>query len=487
MTRRTRVAVGVATAGLLLGIWADVLFHSQPLGANVLLFAASFVTALTFLLRIADAPLHQGRRWMLAPLLVFAAAFLWHDSVLLTAANLLALAGAFVLGALRRTSHGIHRADMTDYAAGVAAAGGSAAAGAIHLLHKDVDWEEVGHAARTDRVAVLARGVGLGIPLVILFGGLFMGADAVFKDLVTSAVPSLQNPLAHLFLIVVAAWLATGLLRDLLAGRDEERLLSPSALAARRFGERLGPTEVGIALLGLNALFVAFVLVQLRYLFGGRDLVESRAHLTYAQYARHGFFELLAVSALVLVVLLLADALVERRGKLVPLLSAGLVALVFVVIASALQRMRLYEQAYGLTELRFYAVGVIVWLAVVFVWFCVTVLRGRRDVFAAGAVVAGFIATAALNVVNPDAVIARTNLDRPRVDAAYVAGLSDDAVPTLLARLPSLRPDLRKAIATELLRRRVQRGDWRSFNVGRSRAAGLLARHHRELVRYAVK
>jgi uncharacterized protein DUF4153 len=226
--------------------------------------------------------------------------------------------------------------------------------------------------------------------------------------------------------------------------------------------------------------------VQLRYLFGGKDLVEARAHLTYAQYARHGFFELLAVSALVLLVLLAVDALLRRspgrRTHGARLLSAGLVALVFVVMASALQRMRLYEQVYGLTELRLYAIGIILWLGVVFVWFSMTVLRGRRSLFAVGAVAAGFVATAILNAANPDALIARTNLDRPGVDVAYVAGLSDDAVPELLEALPGLRPEVRRPLAIELLGRSEWGGDWRSFNLARARARSLLASHHEELV-----
>jgi hypothetical protein len=488
MTRGTRAAVGVAAAGFLLGLWADILFHGHPLGLNVVLWVLAFVAALAALLRIAQAPLHQGRRWMLAPLVVFAAAFVWHDSPLLVASNLLALAGALALGALRRTERNkIHRASVSDYAAGLAAAGGSAAAGAVHLLHRDIDWDELGRGLRTERSGAVFRGLALGVPLLVLFGALFMAADAVFKNLVTAAVPPLQHPLAHVLLVLVAAWLAAGLVRDLVARRDEERLVSPSALAARGFPSVLGPTEVGIALGALNALFLAFVLVQFRYLFGGSQLVQSRAHLTYAQYARHGFFELLAVSVLVLALLLLVDSLSRRSSRVVQLLSAGLVALVFVVMASALERMHVYEQAYGLTELRLYAVGVILWLGVVFLWFCGTVLRQRRDLFAVGAVVAGFVATAVLNVANPDALIARTNLDRPRVDAIYVAGLSDDAVPALLERLPSLRPDLRRSIAAELLRRPDTAGGWRSFNFARSRAADLLAAHHAELVNYAVK
>jgi len=120
---------------------------------------------------------------------------------------------------------------------------------------------------------------------------------------VTTAVPPFEHPLGHVLVVLALSWLTAGLLRDLLAAREEIRLLSPAALRAKTPRFSLGPAEVGIALGALNALFLAFVLVQLRYLFGGKGLVEAQAHLTYAQYARHGFFELLAVSALVLLVL----------------------------------------------------------------------------------------------------------------------------------------------------------------------------------------
>ncbi|MFL5979207.1 MAG: DUF4153 domain-containing protein, partial [Gaiellaceae bacterium] len=117
--------------------------------------------------------------------------------------------------------------------------------------------------------------------------------------------------------------------------------------------------------------------------------------------------------------------------------------------------------------------------------FGVTVLRGRRGSFALGAMVAGFAATAVLNVANPDALIARTNLDRSRVDVSYVAGLSDDAVPAMLEKLPSLRPGLRRALALELLCRSAGGDDWQSFNLARSQADELLAQHHDELVTFS--
>ena len=162
-------------------------------------------------------------------------------------------------------------------------------------------------------------------------------------------------------------------------------------------------------------------------------------------------------------------------------LAAALLVLLGVVIASALQRMRLYMQHFGLTELRVYATGVIVWLAVVSAWFAVTVLRGRRHAFAMGALVAGFAATFALNVLSPDALIARTNVTRPVVDVSYLAGLSDDAVPTLVARIRALPSSQRALLARALLDRDVAVGDWRSWNVSRSRAADSLRAHRSEL------
>jgi Domain of unknown function (DUF4173) len=489
MSRATRSGVGILGAGAILGVWADVVFHGHPLGLNVFLWTVGFVIALAALLRLARAPLNQGRRWMLVPLLMFSAAFLWRDSELLRATNLLAIAGAVMLGALRRNGASPRSAPVSEYAAGMAAAGFSAFAGAVRLLHRDVEWETVGRSMRGDRLAIVGRGLGLGLPLLLLFGALFMAADAVFRSFLTGVIPPLDDAPAHGVFAAAAAWVTIGLLRDLLVAREQDRLISPAAISSWPSPLSLGSGEVAIALGALNVLFVAFVAVQFRYLFGGDDLVVARAHLTYADYARRGFFELLAVSALVLLVLFAANGLVrskEDRGpRIVRLLSGGLVALVFVVMASALLRMYLYQEAYGLTHLRIYVVGVILWLAAVFVWFAATVLRGRRRAFATGAVVAGFVATAGLNVLNPDALIVRTNLERPRVDVTYLAGLGDDAVPALLERLPELRPELRGALAAQLLQRAEQEGDWRSFNLSRSRAQELLSEHRDELIAFA--
>jgi hypothetical protein len=489
MSRETKAAIALAASALGLGIAADLLFDGQRLGLNVLLWMVAFVLALTLVLRASRAPLHQGRRFMVAPLLVFAALFAWHDSLLLVLANIVALAAAFAMGALRRTQPRLRSATLSDYGGGVIAAGCSMLAGAIPLLMSDIGWKELRRPA-SEKVASVARGVAIGLPLLLLFGALFVAADAVFKQLLSAAVPTLSasSLVTHAFVVLVVAWLAAGLLRDVLAPLEDRRVISAETLDAFKVRPRLGAVELNVAVAIVDLLFLAFVIVQFRYLFGGRDLVQQTANLTYAEYARHGFFELVAVAALTLPLLLLGDWMLradERGRRAFRWLAGTLLALLGIVILSALQRMKLYLDQYGLTELRLYATGFILWLGVVCAWFAVTVLRGKRHTFAVGALVAGFAATLTLNALNPDALIARTNVTRPVVDVRYLAGLGDDAVPTLVARLSYLPPEDRPYLASSLLSRH-DAGDWRAWNLSRSRADRAIRGHRAELERLAA-
>jgi hypothetical protein len=443
MSRESRVAAALVAVAVVLGIAADVFFRGRGLGLNVGLFAVVFVGALALLLRVGRAPLHQGRRWMAAPLLVFSFAFVWHDSPLLTIANALAVGGAVAVGALRRTTPA--RASVADYAEGLAAAGAGALAGTIRLLQHEVPWDELGGAFRRGPTRAVARGLALGLPLLLVFGGLFVAADSVFQHLVTAALPDLPHLWSHVVVVAVVAFFAAGLLRDLVAAKTT--LPRPKML-------RLGATEVAVALAVLNLLFAGFVAVQAR---------EALGDLTAAQFARRGFFELVAVSLLVLPVVLGANALAPARVTRV--LCGILLLLELAVAASALDRLWLDQRQYGLTEPRLYATGIVLWLVCVFIWLGVTTLRAQGR-FAVGALVLGFAATAALNAMDPDALIARVNLSRPHVDYAYLMHLSDDAVPTLVAHERSLPPALRRQLRT----RALPHIDLLSWNLSRERA-----------------
>jgi hypothetical protein len=137
--------------------------------------------------------------------------------------------------------------------------------------------------------------------------------------------------------------------------------------------------------------------------------------------------------------------------------------------------------AYGLTELRLYTTAFMLWLAVAFVLLLATVLRARPRWFAFGALVTAFATVTALNAINPDALIAETNLDRhegaPAVDASYLAGLSADAYPTLVERLDELPSGARATVADAMLAHGLREdADWRTWNLGRMRGEAAIRR-----------
>ena len=211
--------------------------------------------------------------------------------------------------------------------------------------------------------------------------------------------------------------------------------------------------------------------------------MQAAAGLTFAEYARHGFFQLVVVAVLTLPALLVADALtpldhVARRS----VRRAALVTLVLVggILASAALRMKLYLDAYSLTEDRFYASVAIAWIAGVLAWFAVTVLRDRRERFIGGAMVSAFGVWALLVAANPDAIIANANLARlerdGKVDASYLGYLSYDAAPALVAALPRMsaaqRCEVRRALARDrvALEQREDDRDWRAWSLAGWRA-----------------
>ena len=114
-------------------------------------------------------------------------------------------------------------------------------------------------------------------------------------------------------------------------------------------------------------MFAVFLAVQFRYFFAGSANVHIDG-FTFAEYARRGFFELVAV-ALIAGVLYFSlasftkrESAAKRRGF--SILAGLLLAQVGVILVSAFQRLRLYEQAYGFTSLRLAAHVFMVFLGV---------------------------------------------------------------------------------------------------------------------------
>ncbi|WP_036408398.1 DUF4153 domain-containing protein [Microbispora rosea] len=343
-------------------------------------------------------------------------------------------------------------------------------------------WFLAGPLRRLKRRRMLPTLVSALVTVVLLavFGLLFSSADAVFSAFLSDLLrtPDWVRSLPYrIFVFCVFAGLAAA---AVLVG------LRPVAEpAAPDLRMSLGRQVWVIPLLGLNVLFAAFVTVQITVLFGGSRRVLTTAGLTYAEYARSGFFELVTVSLFVLGIVAAAVALLRRESRadrwLLAVLLGLLCAFTLVILASALHRLGLYTDAYGLSRLRASVEATIWWLGAVFVLVlavgAVRLAGGGTSWFFRALVLLTGVSLLAFAVWDPDARVAETQLavrGVERLDHGYLSELGAEAVP-ILDRLPE--PDRSCVLSDVVAFNDLWRPDpWNGWNLARARAREVLER-----------
>jgi len=479
---KRRAATAAVLAAVLVGMAGDALLRAPTLGINLLLWAGVALLATAWVAR-TRARAARPDAWLLAiPICFFAGVFAWRTAETLLVFNMLAMLLAF--GILAFTLSGwparVTRASLGEMILGAVSLALSAAFGGPMLVVHDRALADGGARTRWRGTMAIARGVLIALPVLLVFGALLSSADPRFERLLGRLIDiDFGETISHILFVGFIAWWTAGYLR---AATVADR---PLGLANVRQAPRLalGITEMATALGLVDALFAVFVAIQLPNLFGGLAHVQQVAGLTIAEYARGGFFQLVMVAALVLPLLIVSAALVKREGTrdwtVFRALALAMVALVAVMVASALQRLSLYAAMFGLTEDRVYAAAIVAWLAIVFALLIATVLRRRDAGFAFGALAAGWLVLAALDFVNPQALIVRVNADRVVEGAAfdwqYAKKLEADAMPALAAAINRLDAPGRCAVAATLATVANNRAsglaeDWRSWNAARVRA-----------------
>ncbi|MDO3648445.1 DUF4153 domain-containing protein [Nocardia mangyaensis] len=323
-------------------------------------------------------------------------------------------------------------------------------------------------SAQVSKVRRYGVSVAVTAALLVVFVPLLGGADATFAGLLNGLVPTVDAAAAWQWILLFAV-LGAGALGALylLAGPPAHAAESTRPLRLWARSEWVLPVGA------LTVLFAVFLGAQFVALFGGDDYVQRTAGLTYAEYARSGFWQLSAVSILTLAVILAVlhwsarDTAADRRWLRVLLSAMSVLALV--IVCSALARMWTYQQAYGFTVLRLLVTMCELWVGLVYVLTLVAIARLHWNWVPRAAVGTALTTLIALALLNPEHLVAERNIDRwakgERLDTAYLRTLSPDILPAL-NRLPTpMRADIETPLRTDL-----EADPWWSWNLSRSSA-----------------
>lgn len=277
------------------------------------------------------------------------------------------------------------------------------------------------------------RGLFIAAPIVLILWGLFAGGDVVFRNLFKVDL-NLDRFFLNLFWAFCGAWVAAGMMALASCEVDDVADNPRRSFAGLETSVVLGCVAVLMLLFEVTALIV---------LGGGAKNVLEDQGLSFAQYARSGYFQLLTAATLVMIILtvvrLKLDLSEKRLSTLARNLSLVISAMLVLLVGLSFRRLWLYVDEYGYTMLRLYAMIFCLWLVLTVCALAVDVLQagGESPKLVLGASIAALVALFLLNLVNPELLIVKGSKHDGLgyIDDYYPEHLSAEAVPEMVKQI----------------------------------------------------
>ena len=520
-------ATRILLLSLLVAWCFDQLFWQKPIGINFFIFVALCLLAGALITR-GEGERPAGTSLLIVPVvLYFAAVTFLRQEPFTQALSVVLVMGALMVLVITWLGGKWLNYSLSDYFMGVIHLMGSALARPVSILAGSAKPAAAtvspaaalpgGQPAPVETAAApgvnerkprpvwaILRGLLLALPVVALLAGLLAAADPIFAQQMEQflkffRIENLGQYIFRLIYILIGAYLLIGVYLHAIGPSRAEKLIGVEKPWLTPF---LGWLEAVIVLGAVDLLFLFFVIVQFRYFFGGQTNIHIDGY-TFAEYARRGFGELVAVAVISLMLFLGLSAITRRdtprQRAIFSGLGIGLVVLVATILVSAFQRLLLYEAAYGFSRLRTYTHVFMVWVGILLLATVVLELLGKLRAFALAGVVVlvGFGLT--ISLINVDGLIVRQNVARAvagwELDSGYLVGLSDDAVPALVGAFNNagLKPILHDDIGAVLACRAALDGQverahpWQGYSWPYANAHQLYALYQPQLAAYPVR
>lgn len=348
----------------------------------------------------------------------------------------------------------------------------------ISTVHKDF-FRRNGPINSTYRK--VAIGLIISFPILVVFAFLFSSADMVFAEGIKQMFDFSINPFMVNTIIRVAIISAVvGLFFYEVV--HERHVLGEGEPKVKIFDHVIVTTILTL----LNILFLTFVFIQLQYLFGNDAFVQAN-NIVYSEYAVSGFNQLAWIIGLAaaLLAFLYRGTTTGKGKKMTKILKIILIAQVGIIALSALKRMNLYQDAYGLTLKRYFVEWFIYTVSALLLFGAGSIMKSLsfRKLFL-GSLIVVLTSVTIVTSLNIDGKIARENMDRYMYEGKELDGeyllyqLSKDVLPEFQravdagydyspmhdtsfnnksARMLSLKTNMRKLLSTQEV------SDWRSF------------------------
>ncbi len=475
---------------VVLAIVFNILFYDKGLGISYPIFVLAFYGVVIFVLK--DKIVFKANFEMLLtiPIIMLSFTYLLFSNQIFMVFNFLIIPVLILMQTILITNNNVYKwfdaRFIIDLLNGIFIRTLSYVFKPFRLISKIIKSK-----TDSDKASVVSKvviGLLLSVPLAAVVISLLSEADEVFGHWMKSITDmfvkvNMEDFIAQLIIGLFVGTIIFSYLWSLY--NDKNKLPDSRPEENTQIKKVWDPIVVLTMLISVNLIYVIFTIIQFTYLFGSVSSLLPEG-VTYAEYARRGFFELILVTLINVSILISVINFTKKENvisaKALKILNSLLVACTMVMLLSAHFRMSLYEEAYGYTYLRVFTHAFMIFIFVILTATLIKVWKESLSLLKSYIVIT-IIAYIAINYFNADVFIVNNNIRRfnnpeiNTIDTAYLSYLSDDAVPYMVELLESPDTQVSEDIRHQLFIRKEklqEERDWQSFNLSHYKAKKIL-------------
>ncbi|XOB42238.1 MAG: DUF4153 domain-containing protein [Candidatus Nealsonbacteria bacterium] len=521
---------------VILGMLVDYLFYGKPIGVSFFVFILVLIIFSLILTKKFQQKLFKTQHLLLIPVLLFSAMIFCRSSSFLTFFNILFSLFLISLFFTLFLEKNLLDFNLSKYFISPFSLILNSFKKSARVIDKIINQNQAVRKFGSPEFKSAIRGIIISIPILAVFIWLLSSADIVFQQYLDRLLKINidMEIVLRILIVLVSSCFFIGVFAKAFSLFKDKSLTefandkSENSLTKNNQTKLLDSIESSMVLGSVGLLFLVFIIFQFFYLFGAKEYVWGiEEYITYSEYAKKGFGELIAVSIISFLLIYAIDKFGKRENlsqkKLSKILSSVLVFEIFVIMASAFSRLSLYIDGYGYTFSRLLAFAFLIGLGFIFlILLCKILLEKKEGLFLYSAFWLVILFFVGINILNPDAFIAKENIQKyiqknqqwKGLDIRYLTRLSDDAVPEIVKMFDiNLNEDKKAKIAFELNNRynppynipcswvgpnqckwislqeqleKIKKSQkWQSFNLSKDKALTALGDYQKEIEEYA--
>ena len=402
----------IFVCGSILSILQSILFWEKELGISVILFVISFLVGLIYLM-YKHKKVENKKAFILAiPIILLSATYFIYHNTLFQTVNVLAIVLLTIIMCIYATRLHVKIQEFLVKAIALLAGSFESISDVIDSLKNKFMKKEDIENEKSEKLKQGLKSFIYAIPVILIVLMLLMSADSVFANIFENIFGEFQ----HIFMaenfvmfclrvciIIIFFFFFSGFFVNILKkdtmfnSESEEKIMEI----------RIEKMTINMILTILNMFYFIFSIIQFTSLFSNINTND----FDYATYARQGFFQLMIISFINIVMIILAKVNKENISSYTKGMSILTLLFTMVILLSAFFRMNLYEKAYGYTYLRLFVYYILATEFILILPIGLWILDKKIDIlkWTIGIITIMYVI---LNFSNIESTIAERNVDR---------------------------------------------------------------------------